>query len=238
MSSTGTGRTVRTTVVSGPTSGGTTADWELFFARRALAKLKSRLGRERLRELLKPDTDETSEQITQWLAQSDGKWRPSVTELSISGLSAAEFVAYFVSVRDQEPKMLVAQPEHFVIAAAGEDLLEVIENIGPYISRFWTRFTGDEEAVDDLLPDYPIRIVGHYLSADGRVEGHVLHQFRETDEGFDAHLAIYYPGAVTEEVLEGHRQHLAVEFTNWIAAAAQSLGRATDFAVPLIEPGE
>ena len=121
MTSIGTGRTVRTTVVSGPASGGTTADWELFFARRALAKLKSRLGRERLRELLKPDTDQASEQITEWLAQSDGKWRPSVTELSTSGLSAAEFLAYFVSVRDQEPKMLMAQPEHYVIAAEGEN---------------------------------------------------------------------------------------------------------------------
>ena len=40
------------TIVSGPTSPGTAPEWELFFARRALATLKARLGRQGLMDLL------------------------------------------------------------------------------------------------------------------------------------------------------------------------------------------
>ena len=43
---TATTETTDITVVSGPTSPGTASDWQLFFARRALATLKARLGLE------------------------------------------------------------------------------------------------------------------------------------------------------------------------------------------------
>ena len=52
---TATTETTGITVVSGPTSPGTASDWELFFARRALATLKARLGLEGLLDLLQPD---------------------------------------------------------------------------------------------------------------------------------------------------------------------------------------
>jgi hypothetical protein len=35
----------------------------------------------------------------------------------------------------------------------------------------------------------------------------------------------------------GHRQHLAVEFTNWIVSAAESLGRTSNSPVPLVVTG-
>ena len=76
---------VQVTVVSGPTSEGTTADWELFFARRALAQLTFRLGRQGLLDLLKPDTDSGSEQLSRWAASSDGKWQPALTEIDVTG---------------------------------------------------------------------------------------------------------------------------------------------------------
>ena len=72
---------------------------------------------------------------------------------------------------------------------------------------------------------------------DGTTIGHALHQFRETTDGFDALLAIYFPAAAPEEFIEGHRQHLAVEFTNWITGAAESLGRTSNSPVPLVVIG-
>lgn len=220
------GTAVRTTVVSGPTAAGSAADYELFFARRALAKLKSLLGQDGLRELLKADTDANDLRWTEWIAQSNEQFRPAVTELSISGLSAEEFFAYFESIRRDEAKMLAAQPEHFVFDYA-PDGFDLIENLGPYIHHHHMHFTTDADAIDELLEDYPIRMVGHGTQLDGTVSGHILHHFRETDEGFDARLAVYFPTAVPEEIIEGHRQHLAVEFTNWVAAAAATLGRNT-----------
>ena len=51
------------------------------------------------------------------------------------------------------------------------------------------------------------------------IRGHALHQFRKTGSGFDALLVIYFPAAAPEDLIEGHRQHLVVEFTDWITAA-------------------
>jgi len=53
--------------------------------------------------------------------------------------------------------------------------------------------------------------------------GRMLTQFGDTAEGFNASLTAYFPTACPEDVFEHHRQHLAVEFRNWIVAAASEV---------------
>lgn len=223
--------TIDIAVVAGPTSPGTTADWELFFARRALANLKSRLGQQTLLELLEPDIAASASTLKAWADSSRGQWRAALTQLQVRGISASEFVAYFMSITGEQPKLLAAQPEHFVLDETGNGpshVIRVVENLGRYISDFYITFTGEDQAVAELNPDYPTRMIGSVALADGTTIGHALHQFRETTDGFDALLAIYFPAAAPEEFIEGHRQHLAVEFTNWIVGAAESVdGPAT-----------
>lgn len=211
-------------VASGPTAGGAVNDWELHFARRALAKLKARLGHEAMVELLAADIDAGNRALRDWSAASEGRWKVAETRLRVSGLSAEEFHAYFESIFDDRPRMLAAQPEHFAMGLA-DGVMEVLENLGPHIAHFYIRFTGEDQAAGELLPDHPMRMVGNAALADGTVIAHLLHQLRDTDAGFDAVLGIYFPEATPAEVIEGHRQHLAVEFTNWITGAAESLGR-------------
>ncbi|HXB86086.1 hypothetical protein [Mycobacterium sp.] len=228
--------TVDVAVVSGPTSPGTVGDWELFFARRALAMLKSRLGREGLLELLKPDLDDSAEHFRAWVAASEGKWRPAQTELRVKGISAAEFLAYFHSAIPDQPRLLAAEPEHFVMTQV-DDRLQVVENLGPYITDLRILLTDDDQAIDDLTADYPVRMVGNVILPDGTLFAHALHQFRETADGFDVVLGIYFPDAAPAEVIEGHRQHLAVEFTNWIIDAGTSLGGTGTSPVPIVVTG-
>ncbi|WP_228001757.1 hypothetical protein [Nocardia australiensis] len=225
--------TVRVAVASGPTSPGSTADWELFFARRALAKLKSRLGRQNIIDLLKPDVEAATEQLEEWARLSKGQWQPAITELEISGLSASEFLAYFNSIKNDEPKLWAAEPEHFVV-----DHIEggdgVIENLGPHIAHIFIHFTDESSAVVAPLPEYPIRMVAYADTASGTVVARVLHQFRDTGDGFRAKLCIFFPTAAPEEFVEAHRQHLAVEFTNWILLAGESLGRPLASPAPVV----
>jgi uncharacterized protein len=235
-----TNETINVTVVAGPTSRGTVADWELFFARRALAKLKSRLAQKGLLDLLAPDIDASTQALKTWVDSSQGQWRPATTQLQSRGISAEEFLSYFMSILSDQPKNLAVQPEHFVLTPVedGEGhLVRVVENLSRYISDFYITFTGEDQAVVNLAPEYPIRMVGTVALADGTTIGHCLHQFRETEDGFDALLAIYFPAAAPEEFIEGHRQHLAVEFTNWIIGAAESLNRTGNSPVPLVVTG-
>ena len=139
--------------------------------------------------------------------------------------------------RDAEAarSILAAQPEHFVLVEAGDGpnhVVRVVENLGGYISDFYITFTGEDQAVAELAPDYPTRMVGTVTLADGTTIGHALHQFRDTTDGFDALLAIYFPAAAPEEFIEGHCQHLAVEFTNWIVGEVSELDTLVSHDVP------
>jgi len=230
---TATTETTDITIVSGPTSSGTASDWELFFARRALATLKARLGRQGLLDLLQPDLAASAKTLTACAASSDGQWRPAVTQLHAEGLSAAEFLAYFHSIFDDSPQLVAAHPEHFVLAAT-DGGHQVVENLGPYITDFRIAYISEDQTIGELVPDYPIRLAGTVALPDGTLIGHALHQFRDTGTGFDALLVIYFPAAAPEDLIEGHRQHLAVEFTNWITAAGISLGRTSHSPVPLV----
>ena len=120
---------------------------------------------------------------------------------------------------------------------AESHVVRVVENLGRYISDFYITFTSEDQAVAELAPGYPTRMAGTVALADGTTIGHALHQFRETTDGFDALLAIYFPAATPEEFIEGHRQHLAVEFTNWITGAGESLGRTSNSPVPPVVTG-
>jgi hypothetical protein len=68
-----------------------------------------------------------------------------------------------MSITGEQPKLLAAQPEHFVLAEAGDGpnhVVRVVENLSRYISDFYITFTGEDQAVAELAPDYPIRMVG------------------------------------------------------------------------------
>jgi len=219
---------VRIDVHAGPTSPGTTTDWELQFARRALATLKARLGRQGLLELLRGDIDASSEEFARYLAESDGRWQLSQTELRVTGLSTEEFLTHFESISHDEPRMTAVHPEHFVMAAI-DGGIKVVENLGPFITEIDVRFGVTDQAEDTVStphPDYPRRMLGKAALPTGDTAAHVQHQFRDTADGFDVLLGIHFPAAAPEEIVETHRKHLAVEFTNWITDAARTLGRA------------
>lgn len=209
-------------IASGPTESGTKDDFELAFARRALALLKARLGRQGLEDLLASDTEAGNAYLREMANRSDGQWKPATTDITVRGLSTAQFLGWFHDNLGDMSAMQAAEPEHFVVTANEDGTSSVVENIGPHVASFTITFTGEEEAAGELLPDYPIRMVGHAQLGDGTVTMRVLHQFKDTDTGLDAHLTIFFPAACPEELFEQHRQHLAVEFGNWLTAAASA----------------
>ncbi|MGW1424575.1 hypothetical protein ACWAT4_31130 [Bradyrhizobium manausense] len=66
-----------------------------------------------------------------------------------------------------------------------------------------------------LQPDMPYRLMARSESEDGQVVGYLLHEYRDTNPGFDARLAIYWPAGAPEGMVKGHVDHLMVEFANW-----------------------
>ena len=156
--------------------------------------------------------------------------RAATTVLAIRGLKAAEFVRWLETSFANESVLLAGEPEHFVIAPNPDRTVTLVENIGPHISRvqlpaYDVAKKLNEEGLGELLPvaEYPFRRLANLGLPDGTVIGRVLTQFGDTERGFKASLTCYFPVACPEELSVHHSQHFAVEFRNWITAAAASL---------------
>ncbi len=217
-------------LVSGPTGPGGMDDFELAHARRALAKLKALVGRQGLLDLLAKDIDEGNAYLREKAIASKGSMRASTTVLAIRGLKAAEFVHWLETSFANESVLLAGEPEHYVIAPNADRTVTLVENIGPHITRvqlpaYDAAKKLDDEPLDELLPvgEYPFRRLAHLTLPDGTIVGRVLTQFGDTELGFNANLTCYFPVECPEEISVHHSQHFAVEFRNWITAAAASL---------------
>ncbi|MFJ8949289.1 hypothetical protein ACIRO1_04260 [Streptomyces sp. NPDC102381] len=221
---------VTVTLDSGPTGAGSIDDMELFYARRALDRFRTRLGREGLLELLAEDIEKGNAFLRECARTSDGKFNAGTTVLTARGLTSGEFLAWMDAAfegGDDRP-LLAAHPEHYVMGA-DEIGARVVENIGPHVCSFYMGGWGtaamawaDDAA--ELLPEaeFPNKKSSNLFLEDGTVVGRALIQFGDTADGFTASLTVYFPTACPEDVLDHHMRHYAVEFRNWIVAAAEA----------------
>ncbi|MFF1926301.1 hypothetical protein ACFVW8_37770 [Streptomyces sp. NPDC058221] len=214
------------TLVSGPTGGGSIDDFELFYARRALGRLRSRLGRQGLLDLLAEDIGKGEAFLRESAGLSGGSFNVGATVLATRGSTAGEFVAWMDKAFADENVLLAAQPEHYVMAGQPDGAVHIVENIGPHVCSFYLGSWSAEALAwaadaEELLPEaeFPHKKASNLFLADGTVVGRVLIQFGDTDDGFTSSLTVYLPTACPESVLEHHLRHFAVEFRNWIVAS-------------------
>lgn len=192
--------------------------------KRELLQQKLSLGHDRLQSLLRSQLWWSEHTTRLGHALSGGKRNLSVCELVISKGSAEGFARWFAdrNTLDDEPAMLAACPDHYIITRdeAGRQL--VVETTGG--APLPAMFTVDYDDVSSLAtqadPTYPLQVAGVARLGDGLAVGGVRHQFRQEGDGFRALLTVEFPRATPTHMVAGHRWHLAVEFSNWIEAAA------------------
>ncbi|MFF5897465.1 hypothetical protein ACFY8O_16230 [Streptomyces argenteolus] len=216
------------TLESGPAGAGSIDDFELFYARRALDRFRRRLGRQGLLDLLAADIEEGNAFLREGARASGGVFKAGTTVLATRGLSSSAFMAWMEKAfAGDEGALLAAHPEHYVMAPGADGAFNVVENIGPHVCSLYMGGWGTEAMAwavdaDELLPEseYPHKMSSNLFLADGTVVGRALTQFGDTADGFSASLTVYVPAACPQDVLEHHLRHYAVEFRNWINAAA------------------
>ncbi|MEE1792962.1 hypothetical protein PUR28_19750 [Streptomyces sp. BE308] len=218
---------VTVTLESGPTGAGSIDDFELFYARRAVDRFRTLLGRQGLLDLLAADIEEGNAFLRECARTSDGSFKAGTTVLATQGLTSGAFLAWMDSAfAGDGSALLAAHPEHYVM---GTDAIgaRVVENIGTHVSDFYMGGWGTDALAwaadaDEVLPEpeYPRKMSSNLFLADGTVVGRALIQFGDTADGFTANLTVYLPTTCPDDVLEHHLRHYAVEFRNWIVAAA------------------
>ncbi|MFJ2060118.1 hypothetical protein ACIOMM_29825 [Streptomyces sp. NPDC087908] len=222
-----TAQPVTVTLQAGPADTGGIDDFELFYARRAVDRYRTLLGRQGLLDLMAGDIEKGNAFLRENALASGGVFKGGTTVLATKGLTSGEFLAWMdkAFAGDEQP-LLAAHPEHYVMGT-DEIGARVVENIGPHVASFYMGGWGTDaldwaEDAAELLPaaEFPRKMSSNLFLADGTVIGRALIQFGDTAEGFTANLTVYFPVSCPDEVLDHHLRHYAVEFRNWIVAAA------------------
>lgn len=194
-------------------------DFELTSARRALRLLKTKLGRERLLELLDDEITAADAFIHQALDRSAGQQATGTVQLHANGISAATFGRWLAASFDHEDVMLAAHPEHYVIHnIPGRP--HIVETLGEYVCSFFMtgwKESEQQKSQGDVNEDRRSSLT----LADGTVFGWVSTLFRDVQDGFMATLTVSLPSACAPELVDQHLEHFAVEFHSWILAAAE-----------------
>ncbi|MGV9971569.1 hypothetical protein [Nocardia beijingensis] len=194
--------------------------------RSTLTSMKTRLGHAGVYAALKRDL-EISERMTRTgVALSRGRTGHAVTRLEVPGYSAERFAAWFsdLTATNAETDMVAACPDHYLLRGLPDGRQEVVETTGgsPLATRFLVDY-GRTEALTILAdPGYPQQIAGQALLDDGLVIGGVRHQFLDRHGTMEALLTVQFPASLPTRFIREHRWHLAVEFGNWIIAAAST----------------
>jgi len=198
--------------------------YELFGARRALALLKLKLGRECVLELLADEIAEGEAFLRDHLERSHGEEADGTTTLRARGISAVQFGQWLGAAFAREDVMLAGNPEHYSIHAEPGQNVNIVETLDDKVCSFFMRPYDASAIVDQELPaGKPAGRRSHMLLADGTVVGTIANAFDEEEDGFTARLSVTLPATCAPEVIEQHLEHFAVEFRTWILRAAQEL---------------
>lgn len=218
------------TIVKGAASSESTDQFELLYARRSLALMKSLLGYQGLLDLLQPCVAESNKYWEDRCAQAAGAFQLAGVEMSVQGLSVQDFLDWFHHACDQPQKMQAAHPEHYITCNKKDDggRYCFIENLGPWVSYMELvdlQVNGPSSEFVKRDPAFPLYMTGKGYTSSGKWAIEVCHQFKNNanGSGFDVKLGIWFPASCEEELIEAHRQHFLVEFSNWLKAAAKDL---------------
>ena len=203
-------------------------------SRHMMSLLFRKLGTDGMEKLFASEVEQADRLEHAWSERSGHGFRASVATASVSVGSGGEFVQWFTAgyMGPNAPAMLRAHPEHLGATLCPDGRVGVFEVPGHMALPAMLYLRRLEEWPTDvpieLDPDMPIRMMGRGEAANGRVHGYLLHQFRDTSPGFEAKLAIHWRDGSPDELVNGHADHLMLEFNNWLQAYAQTRTRPTE----------
>ena len=189
-------------------------------ARHMMALLMRKLGPAGMARLFADEITAHTALEQQWLANEPGTFSESAVVVKVPDGDAREFIDWFVAGYNgpNAPAMQRAHPEHLGAMPEPDGRIGILEVPGhsntPALLHLRVLNEWSEKGIA-LDPDMPHRMMGRFETPQGDTTGYLLHQMRNTVLGFEARLAIYWPAGAPESLVQGHRDHLMVEFSNW-----------------------
>jgi len=163
------------------------------------------------------------------MKRSDVMWRElafgldkpmkiSLCEMFVNDITLKEFLSFFESMKKDNLIGFAAHPEHFAGEIAERKFM-VAEPFGMYGTPTLCYVMGGNVSelgariLKDKNPEFAFSMSGRTYLTDSVTEVNCpYHQFKSTNDGFEAKLAVYWPEKTLDEIVSGHSMHLAMEF--------------------------
>jgi hypothetical protein len=232
--------------IAGPVLPGTFQTFESAATTRALLNLKATIPPSQMYALLAAEIAHANAAWAGIIASSaPGVWVPARTHVAVPApnLTVAAFLAWFGADTGDPLKLLRAHPEHYAESlsagdAPGVQAARILEAWGSLVTAFRLPAYGAPDRARwpflAPLPDYPAQAAGEAVLEDGRgtVFAVVHNSFKDMEGGgVEAELTGWMPSSTPEEVLEGLREHQAVEWGNWLVNCQRDIEEGR-FVIP------
>jgi hypothetical protein len=222
--------------------------WELEASRRALGNLRTLLYGQPMLDLIGEQLDEHDKVFRGYWEASDDQWSECHVTLQASGITLgqalpaiAESMAAmgegvdggFDAKRDAvESVIFPIHPEHYSVMEG----LGGIETMGGIPCRNMLFRVPPEDVPDWIAqlkdPSYAVSNVGRSELVDGTPHTWTLQQMKDTADGVEFDLRVWYPAACPPAYVEEHAQHFPIEVRGLLRlAAARVEAEATEGAV-------
>lgn len=223
---------VTTTSVHGVADDRRIDEWELEASRRMLANLRELLMGAKMLDLIAGQLDEHDHRMKEYVAASNGEFAECKVVLTAKGMTLREFIPIMqeqmIAITSTDPEVKRAwktsslfpmHPEHYHFL---DDTFGGIETMGgtPLVDFLERTEEGPDWIMQLRDPAYPLQQMAKTRGRDGIPQFWTLQQFRETDDGLEAVLRVFYPAACPPAYVEEHAQHFSVEYRNVIRLAA------------------
>jgi len=207
-------------------------------SKRALRTLKDALGRDGIFALLRSDIEASNTFWRDVVARSTpGRWEPNTAHVVFPGderLNAVAFVTWLGSDTGDPDKLIAGHPEHYFESVdphptePGVLTAVILEAwAGKVTSYRIPRYAApDRQAMPFLqeLPGFSVQAAGQGVLEDGTAFAVAHNSFKDRDGGgVEAVLTAWVPDGTPKDVRQAMREHQAVEFTNWLAAAERDI---------------
>ncbi|HWR23275.1 MAG TPA: hypothetical protein VN366_07325 [Feifaniaceae bacterium] len=196
-------------------------------AARLTLKTKVEQGTDRLLALYKDEIAQTDKMWKDIVSNyKDGDpYLPCVTRMKVTGVTMDDLGEGLMLAMAGDDSSLAANPEHY-----GHVLTDTVPSGfegmgmfgGPNLMRIM--FAPDIQIPIEIDADYLPFTIGYSQLGDG-TDMHTLaaHYIKDTCDGIEMLLTVFFPQGTPQELVDGHKIHLASEFLGLVKIAAEQI---------------
>jgi hypothetical protein len=155
---------------------------------------------------------------------SDGDPMPlAVTDLAVHGFALEDLRKMNSDLDAMKANGAAMNPEHYFVST-WERGIHGMEAFGMYGGPTEVKVVVDPSIQAPLVrdPSYPIVTTGYTILASDETPIHIIpfHQYKPIEGGIAVKLAVFFPTRTHQEIVDGHKIHLAIEFWEAFRLAA------------------